>query len=200
MEFHSDERGCFKVEVVGFGCPAILSQELSEQTKSYITTVVADADMVPRMSAETIGNVMLDIMEYDWSPMVKRDIEDALQEVKKGVGFLFQDKEIKSADKPRIMQTFVDKAVEKYVKPGIRKESYRRLDTVLHPPGSCVHFYRDGVGISGSYVPCGFFNEIDVARTMVDDHLSSGYRKIFLEVMRSFLKNDHFSFDEKAPK
>jgi hypothetical protein len=198
MEFQNDEKNCFDVKVVGFGCPAILSKNLSERTKPYITTVVADADMIPRMSAETIGNVLLNIMEFDWTEMVKRDIEDALQEMKKGVvGFLMQDDDSELSKETRIMPSFVDSAIEKYIKPNIREKSEKRLKTVLHPPGTCVHFYRDGVGISGSYVPCAFFNEIDVARTMVGDHLTSGYRKIFLEVVRSFLADDHFSFDEK---
>ncbi len=208
MEFHDDDKDRFDVQVVGFGCPAILSRGLSEQTKDYITTVVADADMIPRMSAETIGNVMLDMMEFDWTPMVKRDIDDALQEVKKSVtGFLlFQDNQMEDSstatsasrsERPRIAQAFVDKTVEKYIKPNIRNASGRRLRPILHPPGTCVHFYRDGVGISGSYVPCDFFSEIDIARTMVDDHLvNQGYRKIFLEVMRSFLSDEHFRFDE----
>jgi len=41
--------------------------------------------------------------------------------------------------------------------------------------------------------------QIDVARTMVDDHLiSSGYRRIFLNLMRDFHQDDHFSFDSKG--
>jgi len=73
------------------------------------------------------------------------------------------------------------------------------MDLVLFPPGECIHFYRDGSGISGTYVPCNFFNEIDIARTMIDDHLiSSGYRKIFLNLMRDFHKDDHFSFESKG--
>jgi hypothetical protein len=192
MEFKQDDK--FDVEVVGFGCPAILSKELSESTEDYITTVIGDADVVPRMSAETIGNLMLNLMEYDWTPKARRDIEDALQEVKKSVGFLIQDNDVESVMK------IVDKAVEKYIKPGMLKSgnsSDKRLETILYPPGSCVHFYRDGVSISGSYVPCDFFNEIDVARTMVDDHLiSRGYRRIFLELERSERNDDHFSFDD----
>ena len=35
------------VDALGFGCPSLLSKELSESTKDYITTVVADADVVP---------------------------------------------------------------------------------------------------------------------------------------------------------
>ena len=35
------------VDALGFGCPSLLSKELSESAKDYITTVVADADVVP---------------------------------------------------------------------------------------------------------------------------------------------------------
>ena len=41
--------------------------------------------------------------------------------------------------------------------------------------------------------------QIDVARTMIDDHLiSSGYRRIFLNLMRDFTQDDHFSFESKG--
>ena len=203
MEFQNDETGQFDVNVVGFGCPAILSKGLSEQTKDYITTVIADSDIIPRMSAETIGNVMLDMMDFDWTTMAKRDIEAALMEMRKStVGSLLLRGGKHDNDGMNAAMNVVDGAVQKYAKPGIGIQdhyNYRkvhRLAPVLYPPGSCVHFYRDGVSISGSYVPCDFFNEIDVARTMVDDHtMYRGYRRIFLDVMRSFLSDDHFSFD-----
>ena len=35
---------------IGFGCPALLSHPLSLATKPYITSVIADADFIPRMS------------------------------------------------------------------------------------------------------------------------------------------------------
>jgi hypothetical protein len=70
----------------------------------------------------------------------------------------------------------------------------------LFPPGTCIHFYRDGSGITGSQPPCTFFDEIDVARTMVDDHLiDKGYRRIFLELMRQYRGDHHFSFEKEAP-
>ena len=67
MELNDDPK--FDVQVIGFGCPALLSKELSEQTKSYITTIVADDDCVPRMSAASVVNALLDIMEYDYTPL-----------------------------------------------------------------------------------------------------------------------------------
>jgi hypothetical protein len=46
IEFNDNEN--FKVEVVGFGCPALLTRELAEKN-DFITTVINDSDMVPRM-------------------------------------------------------------------------------------------------------------------------------------------------------
>ena len=56
------------VKVVGFGAPAMLSQELSEELKDFMTTVVADDDVVPRLSAPTLINALLDVMENDYIP------------------------------------------------------------------------------------------------------------------------------------
>mmetsp|Transcript_11327 Transcript_11327/g.18232 ORF Transcript_11327/g.18232 Transcript_11327/m.18232 type:complete len:155 (+) Transcript_11327:3-467(+) len=71
-----------------------------------------------------------------------------------------------------------------------------RRDVVLYPPGKCIHFYRDGVGISAVEAPCDLFNEFDVTRTMVDDHLvPTGYEIVLTETMRSHLKNSKFNFN-----
>ena len=44
-------------------------------------------------------------------------------------------------------------------------------------------------------VPCTLFNEFDVTRTMVDDHLvPTGYNMLLLETMRSHLKDTQFEF------
>jgi len=66
MEY--DDENDYDVDVIGFGCPALLSKDLSEKTSHYITTVVADDDCVPRMSAVSAVNALLDIMEYDYVP------------------------------------------------------------------------------------------------------------------------------------
>lgn len=34
--------------VIGFGCPALLSRDLSVMTRDFVTTVIADADVIPR--------------------------------------------------------------------------------------------------------------------------------------------------------
>jgi hypothetical protein len=71
----------------------------------------------------------------------------------------------------------------------------QRKEVQLWPPGRCIHFYRDGVGVSVVQTPCTLFNEFDVSRTMLDDHLiPTGYEPILLESIRTHLKNPHFQF------
>ncbi|KAL3791048.1 hypothetical protein ACHAW5_002825 [Stephanodiscus triporus] len=212
--------------VIGFGCPALLSKSLSLATKDYVTTVIADADFIPRMSGATLVNVLLDMKNFDYRMQAERDVEQALRELQSkfsgqsALSFNIAEDDIQS------VMGYVRKGLEKVTStaPSAVKSTNKTKDgddannifiektkdyktqivkntePVLFPPGECIHFYRDGSGISGSYVPCDFFNEIDVARTMVDDHLiSSGYRRIFLNLMRDFTQDDHFSFEGKGP-
>ncbi len=71
----------FDVQVIGFGCPALLSKELAESTKEYITTVVADNDCIPRMSLASMLNTILDIGQYNWIPRAQQDLEDVINQV-----------------------------------------------------------------------------------------------------------------------
>lgn len=187
----------FTATVTGFGCPAMLSKDLSDAIRPYVTTVIADADVIPRMSSATIANTVLDIMEYDWTPKGKRDVKQALEQIihpGSKLSILFGGN-TDNAIVTKIM-SLVNQAMEQYVH--IPPQTTQRISPILYPPGSCVHFYRDGVGISGAISPCTFFGTIDVSRTMIHDHLiGKGYRRIFLEIMRHHLDDAHFSFDPK---
>jgi len=221
--------------VIGFGCPALLSRPLSLATKDYVTTVIADADLIPRMSGATLVNLLLDVRGFDYRTHAERDVEQALRELqsrllgdsdvvlpseksKSKLAFNIDEEDIQTVlgyvhrGLEKVATTISSSSVEKVTKVEMKEEGakneideekeekVKKMQPILFPPGECIHFYRDGSGISGSYVPCNFFNEIDVARTMIDDHLiSSGYRRIFLNLMRDFHKDDHFSFDKKPP-
>jgi len=181
--------------VIGFGCPAVLSKELSVATKEYITTVVADADFIPRMSGATLVNLLLDVTSFDYQKQAQRDVEQALRAAKSRLALGLDEDDIQT------VMGYVSSGLEKIANPmappsssdgstssGEKVEGTatakeedndtvqeQQLPIVLLPPGECIHFYRDGSGISGSYVPCTFFNEIDIARTCVDDHLISSF-------------------------
>jgi Lipase (class 3) len=160
MELHSSSP-TMEVHVIGFGCPALVSKDLAEKA-TYITTVVNDADVVPRMSGIAVANLLLDIMALDWMPYAKRDIQYSLDELQRRHSKIFSETTAK-----KITQT-VEPLLEKHLKGTILKDRPARLEPEVFPPGKCIHFYRDGSGISGSYVPNTFFAEIDVTRRMID--------------------------------
>jgi len=177
MEFHDHD--WIKVESIGFGCPSLLSLELSEATKDYITTVVADSDIVPRMSGASVANLLLDLLEFDWTDMALEDIEFTMDRASATFPFsqLLPSK--------KIVLDLAKGFIEREIKPKLKKEKRKRLPNVLIPPGSCIHVYRDGVGYSTAYTPCSFFTRIDVTRTLIDDHLVvPGYHRAMVTVMR----------------
>jgi hypothetical protein len=178
------------VEVVGFGCPALLSSELSESYKNIVTTVIGDNDCVPRMSMATMINALVDITGFDYTPFALRDLEESVD--------VFQ----------RYLPSLVDSAVKKKIMRNLRNllpepssiddgESTKRMEIVLYPPGRCIHFYSDGFGTAGSVVPCTFFDELDINRRLLHDHLiQQGYEKIFLDLMRQYKNDNNYKFNE----
>jgi hypothetical protein len=180
-------------EVIGFGCPALLSKSLSEETMDYITTVIADSDLIPRTSGATITNFLLNVMEYNWIPNAKRDIDHAFEELLRVSPGILSTSSIDN------MTSMVNTMLQSYVAPTIKPATTDRVKPILFPPGRCIHIYRDGSGVSGCVSPCTFFGEIDMSRRMIQDHkIKSGYRQIFLELMRQVHDDPHFKFEEKG--
>lgn len=189
MEFRDEPN--IDVEVVGFGSPALVSKDLSEEMKDFMTTVVADDDVVSRLSAATVINALLDVMEFDFVPSARRDIEHALEELQRQYPKIVTSERI-----DKVVSDFIDPLLEKHISSSIQQTTTERMEPTLFPPGEIFHLYRNGAGISGSVVPCTFFDKIDFKRNMIDDHLfHSGYERIFLDVMRLHYKDHAFQFE-----
>jgi Lipase (class 3) len=154
-----------RATMIGYGCPAILSANLVDATQDYITTVVNDSDLVPRLSGITVTNVLYDIIEFNWLPYAQRDIQYVLSEMQKQQPLLFTNDMIDSIYKkiePIIASVFHDT----YLKHG----SIPRRKVELYPPGRCIHLYRpnpDDKGISRAHVPNSFYSTIEVNNRMI---------------------------------
>jgi hypothetical protein len=160
--------------VIGFGCPALLSQPLSQATKGFVTTVIADADFIPRMSGATLVNLLLDVKDFDYQKQAERDVEQALREVKNRFSIPSFRSKLSfdmSEDDIQSVMGYVRRGLEKVTPmvpaPNVAEPTtvgvdrhYSKTAPILYPPGECIHFYRDGSGISGTYVNCDFFNEV----------------------------------------
>jgi len=183
--------------VIGFGCPALLSKDLSEKCKKFVTTVVADADLVPRLSGATLANLTLDLLEFDYTDMVVRDVKDALEQLRRrapdSLERIITSRKLGLTD--AVEQSL--ESVRVFTQSRIKKPTSKRAKVELFPPGEILHIYRDGRGVSAAYAPCDFFDEIDVSRTMIDDHLISGYDKIFLELLRDYHGDQHYTIQVK---
>lgn len=172
---------------IGFGCPALLSLNISESTKDFITTVVADSDVVPRLSGATMANMFLDILSYDFTQKAHEDLQDFLLFLNSSVPINL------SVPMEKILSYVQDEL--NGLRPAFTKVFKERLAPVLFPPGTCIHLFRDGSGFTGSYTPCDFFDSIDFTRTLIDDHMTlPGYHKALLHFLRDKLNNDHFDF------
>ena len=177
-----------EAKAIGFGCPPILSQTLSESTKDYITTVVCDSDVVPRMSGATISNVVNNVMSRSYKDMAMLDVHQVLDAIAANAPF----------PPPEDQRNFVVAQIEKKLDDDYGKYKVNRSSSakvVLFPPGKCIHLYNDGPSYSASYVPCTFFDKIDVTRTMLNDHRTSGgYSRVLHEMMRTHLDDMNFQF------
>jgi hypothetical protein len=122
-------------------------------------------------------------------PLMRRQLVNMISE---NVPFLLPEEK-----KEGVVAWFKDQIGRK--SKSLPRGSLQRRDVVLYPPGKCIHFYRDGVGISTVEVPCTLFNELDLARSMVDDHMvTTGYSYIITETMRTHLKQPGFQFDNNV--
>lgn len=177
------------VNVMGFGCPALLSENLSQEVENYVTTIVDDSDCIPRMSLASMVNALMDVTELDITPYAKQDFQQMVDELQRYLPSLVDDGvKMKMLDNLHAMLPEPPKVDEK---------SKKRMKVELFPPGKIIHFYNDGYGVSGSVTPATFFDEIEVSRRLLDDHFfTEGYERIILDLMRQYHKDNFFTFKQ----
>jgi hypothetical protein len=199
MEFN--DQPTIEATCIGFCCPALVNKSMSQEWKSKITTIVCDSDCVPRMSGATLANLLMDVLELDWKSNAKNDIAHLIDFLALKVPLL-----LPTENKSSAMDWAVGKLEDKIPE---KPRGLERHELELFPPGKCIHFYRDGVGVSAAEVGCDFFNELDVSRTMVDDHyIHTGLHALFTQLMCMHKKDSKFQFRndlmalrvEKPPK
>lgn len=181
-----NEHPLIEASSIGFGCPALLSLNLSQTATDFVTTVVADSDIIPRMSGATFANMLLDVASYDFTSKALEDLHDFLVFVNASLPLDIPIDDILAK---------VNSDMDRYDRPAFAKVTKERLPRVLYPPGSCIHLFRDGFGYTASYTPCSYFDSVDLTRTLLDDHMViPGYHRAFLTMLRDRMKNLHFDF------
>jgi hypothetical protein len=199
MEFN-DHAASFNMEVscVGFGGPSSVSPELSERYKDIITTVVSDADIIPRFSVSSIANLKLETMKFDFTGMALDDLDLRLENLTKDATFGKQKIQGVQEKVKKTLKNHFDSKVIPDIKHAAAKITEALPDGIpmdLIPPGTCIHLYRNGVGYDARYTPCSFFSEIEFVPHCVADHMvETGYNWALLSLLRQEEEDHHAVF------
>ncbi|KAJ4822112.1 hypothetical protein Tsubulata_002836 [Turnera subulata] len=61
------------VSAVGYATPPCVSRELAESCSDYVTTVVMQDDIIPRLSVASLARLRNEILQTDWMSVVEKD-------------------------------------------------------------------------------------------------------------------------------
>ena len=200
LEFNAaaSNNGTIDAHALGFGTPAIVSKELSLALKSTVTTVINDADCVPRMSGATLVNAWVSAASYrEWVDEAQLDIRLLMSAMKQNLPFPDLTDKILGG-----LLVWVEKIKESQQPTGPNDDTKNvHVTPILFPPGDCIHLYRDSTQWQGVYMPCTSFGEIEaVAHTVWDHLIPNGYYVGLLQYLRVLTKDWNWRFDPDLMK
>ncbi|KAK2970149.1 hypothetical protein RJ640_019617, partial [Escallonia rubra] len=159
------------VSAVGFGTPPCVSKELAEGCSDYVTTIVMQDDIIPRLSGASLTRLRNEIVQTDWTSIFeKRDwgsVVDLVTNAKQvassvqGVARKLADyakfrSQTNFSDIPIRKESLVHSGVPLTTKPKgasgvlVRKEGSPSPMPELFVPGTVYYLKRDVGNLSGN--------------------------------------------------
>lgn len=132
------KESCPGITCVAFAPPPSATQRAAELCSLYITSVVADDDMVPRCSAHSLIRLLNEVASCPWRRLLRRDV-GALTGTAGGAVEAAKEEEQNDGG------NFVDAdvGVDAHDNDGTVGETpLPALEDRLFPPGKIVHLYR----------------------------------------------------------
>ena len=98
------------------------------------------------MSGSSIANLLLDVLEYDWTDSALEDVEFTVDKARNTLPF-------GSILPPRdSIMDWVKRVIEEEFKPKIKQRRKRdRLESVLIPPGNCMYYFYVYASVTNSF-------------------------------------------------
>lgn len=196
------------VSAVGFGTPPCVSKELAENCASYVSTVVLQDDIIPRLSAASLVRLRNEILETDWMSVLEKEdwkgIVDLVTNAKQIMSSV-QDVAQKLADyaKFRSKSKTSDISVRKGAPPVPKTEAESRaiakqegaVPEELFTPGTLFYLKREIDVIGGnmksqSYTlwkrhPGEHFQRILLSGNLISDHKCDSHYYALRDVLKS---------------
>ncbi|XP_078427570.1 alpha/beta-Hydrolases superfamily protein [Wolffia australiana] len=188
------------ISAVGFGTPPCVSKGLAESCSTFVSTVVLQDDVIPRLSTASLARLRNDILQTDWRDVTGgRDWKSVVEWVgnARQVVSLVQDVARNLSD----YATFGKTSAEF---PGIttKVESSRVETSTLIPeelfvPGTMFYLKRTvGAGGDSCYSlwqrePGEHFQRIILSGNLISDHKCDSHYLALRDVLKGLHKSHH---------
>nr|CAB3452895.1 unnamed protein product [Digitaria exilis] len=190
------------ISAVGFGTPPCISKEAAESCASYISTVVLQDDIIPRLSAASLARLRNEILKTDWVSVLEKEdlrhIVDIVTNAKLVVSSI-QDVARKLGDYAKIVSTSTNSDVAKDPADSTKMLSSDSTNDVFVPedlflPGTLYYLQRDIENINGvddeSYTlwkgdPGENFQRILLSGNLISDHRCESIHCALREVLKT---------------
>ncbi|CAN6203870.1 unnamed protein product [Urochloa humidicola] len=189
------------ISAVGYGTPPCISKEAAESCASYVSTVVLQDDIIPRLSAASLARLRNEILKTDWVSVLEKEdlrhIVDIVTNAKLVVSSI-QDVARKLGDYAKIVSASTNSDVAKAPDDSTKVLS-SDTDDVFVPddlflPGTLYYLQRDIENINGvedeSYTlwkgdPGENFQRILLSGNLISDHRCESIYCALREVLKA---------------
>ncbi|PAN11058.1 hypothetical protein PAHAL_2G138600 [Panicum hallii] len=190
------------ISAVGFGTPPCISKEAAESCASYVSTVVLQDDVIPRLSAASLARLRNEILKTDWVSVLEKEdlkhIVDIVTNAKLVVSSI-QDVARKLGDYAKIVSVSTNSDVAKNPADSRKVLSSDSTNDVFVPedlflPGTLYYLQRDIEDINGmedeSYTlwkgdPGENFQRILLSGNLISDHRCESIYYALREVLKT---------------
>ncbi|KAK1313803.1 hypothetical protein QJS10_CPA06g00271 [Acorus calamus] len=194
------------VSAVGIGTPPCVSKELAESCTSYVSTVVLQDDIIPRLSTASIARLRNEILETDWMTVLEKEdwksIVDLVTNAKQVVSSI-QDVARKLGDYAKFMNKSDEpdssnKKVVTAVNPSRKPPS---MSEELFSPGTLYFLKKNIDAGSGSIKsrdsytlwkrnPGEHFQRILLSSNFISDHKCDNHYYALRDVLKGLPASD----------
>ncbi|RCV10804.1 hypothetical protein SEVIR_2G143300v4 [Setaria viridis] len=190
------------ISAVGYGTPPCISKEAAESCASYVSTVVLQDDIIPRLSAASLARLRNEILKTDWVSVLEKEdlkhIVDIVTNAKLVVSSI-QDVARKLGDYAKIVSASTNSDVAKDPADSTKVLSSNSTNDVFVPedlflPGTLYYLQRDIENINGiedeSYTlwkgdPGDNFQRILLSGNLISDHRCESIYYAMREVLKT---------------
>ncbi|PWZ36855.1 Sn1-specific diacylglycerol lipase beta [Zea mays] len=190
------------ISAVGFGTPPCISKEAAESCASYVSTVVLQDDIIPRLSAASLARLRNEILKTDWVSVLEKEdlkhIVDIVTNAKLVVSSI-QDVARKLGDYAKIVSPSTNSGVTKDPTNSTEMATSISRNDVFVPedlflPGTLYYLQRDIEDINDveeeSYTlwkgdPGENFQRILLSGNLISDHRCESIYYALREVLKT---------------